>query len=214
MFVFEEELSLASGWRFSYFTCPRFGSEAEGKVEEDKGVNELEKAGRSGFFLRKGGEPLRGHTFGLGPGSPPKVLETGGVASPYAGVSSTGARRFSTLVLLQNHRPSLTPDAVLLSAALAGYSTVTFDGTPSYGHTPSHHAAQFPNHSFKHEDPMGQQGSLGKQAGMRWGPSLFLPCHSHPHNFQTTANREREKRTSKGIFRNNQPNLTQFKRKD
>ncbi|XP_014390439.1 PREDICTED: Wilms tumor protein [Myotis brandtii] len=47
-----------------------------------------------------------------------------------------------------------------------GYSTVTFDGTPNYGHTPSHHAAQFPNHSFKHEDPMGQQGSLGKQAGM------------------------------------------------
>ncbi|KAI4537344.1 hypothetical protein MG293_012207 [Ovis ammon polii] len=43
-----------------------------------------------------------------------------------------------------------------------GYSTVTFDGTPSYGHTPSHHAAQFPNHSFKHEDPMGQQGSLGE----------------------------------------------------
>ncbi|XP_070129606.1 Wilms tumor protein isoform X5 [Equus przewalskii] len=44
-----------------------------------------------------------------------------------------------------------------------GYSTVTFDGTPSYGHAPSHHAAQFPNHSFKHEDPMGQQGSLGEQ---------------------------------------------------
>ncbi|XP_054297597.1 Wilms tumor protein isoform X4 [Pongo pygmaeus] len=44
-----------------------------------------------------------------------------------------------------------------------GYSTVTFDGTPSYGHTPSHHAAQFPNHSFKHEDPMGQQSSLGEQ---------------------------------------------------
>ncbi|KAL6035326.1 hypothetical protein STEG23_033064 [Scotinomys teguina] len=44
-----------------------------------------------------------------------------------------------------------------------GYSTVTFDGAPSYGHTPSHHAAQFPNHSFKHEDPMSQQGSLGEQ---------------------------------------------------
>ncbi|XP_061057528.1 Wilms tumor protein isoform X1 [Eubalaena glacialis] len=48
-------------------------------------------------------------------------------------------------------------------ARLGGYSTVTFDGTPSYSHTPSHHAAQFPNHSFKHEDPMGQQGSLGEQ---------------------------------------------------
>ncbi|XP_023578559.1 Wilms tumor protein isoform X2 [Octodon degus] len=44
-----------------------------------------------------------------------------------------------------------------------GYSTVTFDGTPGYGHAPSHHAAQLPSHSFKHEDPMGQQGSLGEQ---------------------------------------------------
>lgn len=43
----------------------------------------------------------------------------------------------------------------------AGYSTVAFDGTPSYGHTPSHHAAQFTNHSFKHEDPITQQPSLG-----------------------------------------------------
>uniref|UniRef100_A0A7N5K466 Wilms tumor protein homolog n=1 Tax=Ailuropoda melanoleuca TaxID=9646 RepID=A0A7N5K466_AILME len=54
-------------------------------------------------------------------------------------------------------------DRVLREAVEQGYSTVTFDGTPSYGHTPSHHAAQFPNHSFKHEDPMGQQGSLGEQ---------------------------------------------------
>ncbi|XP_072195009.1 Wilms tumor protein isoform X2 [Excalfactoria chinensis] len=45
----------------------------------------------------------------------------------------------------------------------AGYGTVAFDGTPSYGHTPSHHAAQFTNHSFKHEDPMSQQPSLGDQ---------------------------------------------------
>ncbi|NXW28755.1 WT1B protein, partial [Phaetusa simplex] len=44
-----------------------------------------------------------------------------------------------------------------------GYSTVAFDGTPSYGHTPSHHAAQFTNHSFKHEDPISQQPSLGDQ---------------------------------------------------
>ncbi|RLV90358.1 hypothetical protein DV515_00014462 [Chloebia gouldiae] len=42
-----------------------------------------------------------------------------------------------------------------------GYSTVAFDGTPSYGHTPSHPAAQFTNHSFKHEDPISQQPSLG-----------------------------------------------------
>lgn len=66
-------------------------------------------------------------------------------------------------VLVQTLCPCLPPDAVSLPAIPAGYSTVTFDGTPSYGHTPSHHAAQFPNHSFKHEDPMGQQGSLGKR---------------------------------------------------
>ncbi|XP_068117153.1 Wilms tumor protein isoform X2 [Hyperolius riggenbachi] len=41
-----------------------------------------------------------------------------------------------------------------------GYSAVAFDGTPSYGHTPSH---QLSNHSFKHEDPITQQTSLGDQ---------------------------------------------------
>uniref|UniRef100_A0A8B9IMN3 Wilms tumor protein homolog n=1 Tax=Anser cygnoides TaxID=8845 RepID=A0A8B9IMN3_ANSCY len=53
------------------------------------------------------------------------------------------------------------PNPAVLSPA--GYSTVAFDGTPSYGHTPSHHAAQFTNHSFKHEDPISQQTSLGDQ---------------------------------------------------
>ncbi|KAM9302320.1 Wilms tumor protein isoform 1-T1 [Gastrophryne carolinensis] len=43
-----------------------------------------------------------------------------------------------------------------------GYSAVAFDGTPSYGHTPSHHTAQFSNHSFKHEDPITQQTSLSE----------------------------------------------------
>lgn len=69
---------------------------------------------------------------------------------------------------------------MLLSAAPAGYSTVTFDGTPNYGHTPSHHAAQFPNHSFKHEDPMGQQGALGKQAGATRGPFRLIPRAPSP----------------------------------
>lgn len=52
----------------------------------------------------------------------------------------------------------------------AGYSTVAFDGTPSYGHTPSHHAAQFTNHSFKHEDPISQQPSLGNCSLRGCGP--------------------------------------------
>lgn len=64
-------------------------------------------------------------------------------------------------------------DPTVLSPA--GYGTVAFDGTPSYGHTPSHHAAQFTNHSFKHEDPMSQQPSLGNgsrpaRRGAGWRP--------------------------------------------
>ncbi|MGH0164222.1 UNVERIFIED_CONTAM: hypothetical protein FKN15_046790 [Acipenser sinensis] len=45
----------------------------------------------------------------------------------------------------------------------SGYSTVAFDGTPNYGHTPSHHTSQFSSHSFKHEDPMNQQPAIGDQ---------------------------------------------------
>nr|XP_023674555.1 Wilms tumor protein isoform X2 [Paramormyrops kingsleyae] len=51
-----------------------------------------------------------------------------------------------------------------------GYSAMPFDSAASYGHTPSHHASQFPNHSsqfpnhsFKHEDPIAQQTNMGEQ---------------------------------------------------
>ncbi|XP_059832102.1 Wilms tumor protein homolog isoform X1 [Hemitrygon akajei] len=44
-----------------------------------------------------------------------------------------------------------------------GYSAVTFDTTPGYGHTPNHHTPQFSNHAFKHEDPITQQNSIGEQ---------------------------------------------------
>uniref|UniRef100_A0A8C2G790 Wilms tumor protein homolog n=1 Tax=Cyprinus carpio TaxID=7962 RepID=A0A8C2G790_CYPCA len=44
-----------------------------------------------------------------------------------------------------------------------GYGTVSFDGATNYGHTPSHHTSQFPNHSFKHEDPITQQSNMGDQ---------------------------------------------------
>lgn len=43
-----------------------------------------------------------------------------------------------------------------------GYSAVAFDGATNYGHTPSHHTSQFPNHTFKHEDPITQQSNMGK----------------------------------------------------
>lgn len=75
------------------------------------------------------------------------------------------------------------PEPAVLSPA--GYGTVAFDGTPSYGHTPSHHAAQFTNHSFKHEDPMSQQPSLGngcrperRGAGRRPWHGLTCPAFS------------------------------------
>lgn len=70
----------------------------------------------------------------------------------------------------------LIPDNVIL---LAGYGTMAFDGTPSYGHTPSHHAAQFTNHSFKHEDPIGQQTSLGNCSSSQ-SPSVQGASDSSP----------------------------------
>ncbi|XP_077144202.1 Wilms tumor protein isoform X3 [Ranitomeya variabilis] len=68
-------------------------------------------------------------------------------------------------------QPRMFPNAPYLSNCLEnqqsirnqGYSAMAFDGTPSYGHTPSHHTAQFPNQLFKHEDPISQQTSLGEQ---------------------------------------------------
>ncbi|XP_028264102.1 WT1 transcription factor a isoform X2 [Parambassis ranga] len=44
-----------------------------------------------------------------------------------------------------------------------GYSTVAFDGAGNYGHTPTHHSSQFSNHSFKHEDALTQQNTMGEQ---------------------------------------------------
>ncbi|XP_069479662.1 Wilms tumor protein isoform X2 [Ambystoma mexicanum] len=56
-----------------------------------------------------------------------------------------------------------------------GYNALAFDGAPSYGHTPSHHVAQFTNHSFKHEDPMSQQTSLDQQYSV---PPPVYGCHT------------------------------------
>ncbi|KAE8295843.1 Wilms tumor protein-like protein A [Larimichthys crocea] len=44
-----------------------------------------------------------------------------------------------------------------------GYGTVAFDGAGNYGHTPTHHSSQFSNHSFKHEDALTQQSTMGEQ---------------------------------------------------
>ncbi|XP_013980932.1 WT1 transcription factor a isoform X1 [Salmo salar] len=42
-----------------------------------------------------------------------------------------------------------------------GYSA--FDGATNYGHTPTHHSSQFLNHSFKDENSLAQQTSMGEQ---------------------------------------------------
>lgn len=79
---------------------------------------------------------------------------------------------------------------------LAGYGTVAFDGAPSYGHTPSHPGAQFTNHSFKHEDPIGQQTPLGNGSGKHlceeepiwWERRKLFATHTHtPILFDTAA---------------------------
>lgn len=57
------------------------------------------------------------------------------------------------------------PDCVFTAFYLCvtGYSAVAFDGAGNYGHTPTHHSSQFSNHSFKHEDALAQQSTMGKR---------------------------------------------------
>uniref|UniRef100_A0A673MJF5 Wilms tumor protein homolog B-like n=1 Tax=Sinocyclocheilus rhinocerous TaxID=307959 RepID=A0A673MJF5_9TELE len=44
-----------------------------------------------------------------------------------------------------------------------GYGTGALDGAPNYGHTPAHHTPPFPINTFKHEDPMSPQSTMGKE---------------------------------------------------
>lgn len=107
--------------------------------------------------------PLGGHTAfpgALSPARRPWERRWGG-RWPQLGAAPGGSltRRPRGAALRRAGAGRAASDPTVLSPA--GYGTVAFDGTPSYGHTPSHHAAQFTNHSFKHEDPMSQQPSLG-----------------------------------------------------
>lgn len=61
-----------------------------------------------------------------------------------------------------------------LCLCVAGYSAVAFDSAGNYGHTPTHHGSQFPNHSFKHEDALAQQSTMGKKTGR-----VLCPCGCH-----------------------------------
>ncbi|XP_026991412.2 WT1 transcription factor a isoform X3 [Tachysurus fulvidraco] len=70
---------------------------------------------------------------------------------------SSQSRMFSNSPYLSNCMDSQT------GSRNQGYGTVSFDGATNYGHTPSHHASQFPNHHFKHEEAIPQQSNMGEQ---------------------------------------------------
>ncbi|XP_056382603.1 Wilms tumor protein isoform X6 [Hyla sarda] len=96
------------------------------------------------------------HFSGQFTGTAAGACRYGPFTAPPANQASTGQpRMFTNAPYLSNCLENQQ------SIRNQGYSTVAFDGTPSYGHTPSHHTAQFTNHSFKHEDPISQQTSLG-----------------------------------------------------
>ncbi|XP_005991290.1 Wilms tumor protein homolog isoform X2 [Latimeria chalumnae] len=78
-------------------------------------------------------------------------------ASPPSQTPSSQARMFTNGPYLPNCMESQP------TTRNQGYSTMTFDGTPGYGHTPSHHTTQFTNHSMKHEDSIGQQTAIADQ---------------------------------------------------
>ncbi|XP_052008071.1 WT1 transcription factor b isoform X1 [Xyrauchen texanus] len=62
--------------------------------------------------------------------------------------------------------------------AAIGYGTFALDGAPCYGNTPAHHTPPFPNHAFKHEDPMSPQSTIGEQQ-YPITPNVY-GCHSPP----------------------------------
>ncbi|KAM3920217.1 Wilms tumor protein isoform 5-T5 [Leptodactylus fuscus] len=98
------------------------------------------------------------HFSGQFTGTAAGACRYGAFSAPPPNQSSTGQpRMFTNAPYLSNCLENQQ------SIRNQGYSAVAFDGTPSYGHTPTHHTAQFTNHTFKHEDPISQQTSLGDQ---------------------------------------------------
>ncbi|XP_042197370.1 WT1 transcription factor b isoform X2 [Callorhinchus milii] len=91
-------------------------------------------------------------------------------APPPTQAPPSQARMFSNNAYL-NHCMDTQPPA-----RNHGYGAVAFDGTPSYSHPSTHHAPQFSNHPFKHEDPINQQNSIGDQ---QYGvPPPVYGCHT------------------------------------
>uniref|UniRef100_A0A8C2ZK51 WT1 transcription factor a n=1 Tax=Cyclopterus lumpus TaxID=8103 RepID=A0A8C2ZK51_CYCLU len=89
-------------------------------------------------------------------GAPPPSTQPPSVAAPHH--HQPPGRMFSNPPYLTN-----CMDTQQAARNQTGYSAVAFDGAGNYGHTPTHHSSQFPNHSFKHEDALTQQSTMAEQ---------------------------------------------------
>uniref|UniRef100_A0A3P9J659 WT1 transcription factor a n=1 Tax=Oryzias latipes TaxID=8090 RepID=A0A3P9J659_ORYLA len=97
-----------------------------------------------------------GAAFGAPPPPPTAPSQPPPVAAPHH--HQPPSRMFSNPPYLTNCMDTQPP-----ARNQTGYSTVGFDGAGNYGHTPTHHSSQFSGHSFKHEDALAQQNTMGEQ---------------------------------------------------
>ncbi|XP_023262779.1 Wilms tumor protein homolog isoform X1 [Seriola lalandi dorsalis] len=97
-----------------------------------------------------------GAAFGAPPPPPPSSSQPPSVTAAHH--HQPPSRMFSNPPYLTN-----CMDTQQAARNQTGYSAVAFDGAGNYGHTPTHHSSQFSNHSFKHEDALTQQNTMGEQ---------------------------------------------------
>ncbi|RVE72059.1 hypothetical protein OJAV_G00057900 [Oryzias javanicus] len=97
-----------------------------------------------------------GAAFGAPPPPPTAASQPPPVAAPHH--HQPPSRMFSNPPYLTN-----CMDTQPAARNQTGYSAVGFDGAGNYGHTPTHHSSQFSSHSFKHEDALAQQNTMGEQ---------------------------------------------------
>ncbi|XP_068168715.1 Wilms tumor protein homolog isoform X2 [Antennarius striatus] len=119
----------------------------------------------SGQFTGTGA--CRYGAFGAPP--PPAPSQPPSVAAPHH--HQPPSRMFSNPPYLTN-----CMDTQQAARNQTGYSAVAFDGAGNYGHTPTHHSSQFSNHSFKHEDALTQQSTMGEQ--QYTVPPPVYGCHT------------------------------------
>uniref|UniRef100_A0AAV2L544 C2H2-type domain-containing protein n=1 Tax=Knipowitschia caucasica TaxID=637954 RepID=A0AAV2L544_KNICA len=109
--------------------------------------------------------------YGAAFGGPPAPSQAPSVTSPHH--HQTPGRMFGSTPYLTN-----CMDTQASQRNQTGYGTVAFDGASNYSHTPTHHSSQFSNHSFKHEDALTQQNTMGEQQYAI--PPPVYGCHTPP----------------------------------